>query len=105
MKADFGTLNEPIGRSFQSIPDILSRREAAAYLGVCKTTLDRLDIPRTRVRHRVMYKWEVINKWIGTPTEPKGAKVPLLMNTLKVAKGRGWHERIKGRGDCSPITG
>ena len=57
MKHDFGT------------PDILSRRETAALLGVCLTTLDRLDIPRTRVRHRVMYKRNVINKWIDDHTE------------------------------------
>jgi len=57
MKTDFGT------------PDILSRREAAAVLGICRATLDRLDIPRTRVRHRVMYKREVINKWIDEHTE------------------------------------
>jgi len=57
MKADFET------------PDILSRRETAAVLGICLTTLDRLDIPRTRVRHRVMYKREVINKWLDDHTE------------------------------------
>ena len=45
MRTDFGTI------------DFLSRREAAVFLGVCLTTLDRLDIPRTRIRHRVMYKW------------------------------------------------
>jgi hypothetical protein len=50
-------------------PDILSRRETAAYLGICLTTLDRLDIPRTRVRHRVMYKRDVLNKWIDDNTE------------------------------------
>ena len=64
MKSDFGT------------PDILSRREAAAVLGICKATLDRLDIPRTRIRHRVMYKRDVINKWIDDHTEKvKGGKV------------------------------
>ena len=57
MKTDFGT------------PDIMSRREAAAFLGICKVTLDRLDIPRTRVRHRVMYKRDVIKKWIDDHTE------------------------------------
>ena len=57
MKTDFGT------------PDVLSRREAAAVLGICLTTLDRLDIPRTRVRHRVMYKRVIINKWIDEHTE------------------------------------
>jgi len=57
MKQDFGT------------PDVLSRREAAALLGICKATLDRLDIPRTRIRHRVMYKRDVITKWIDDHTE------------------------------------
>jgi len=57
MKNDFGT------------PNVLSRREAAAYLGICLTTLDRLDIPRTRVRHRVMYKRDVLNNWVDEQTE------------------------------------
>ena len=62
MKPDFGT------------PDVLSRREAVAVLGICRATLDRLDIPRTRVRHRVMYKRDVLNKWIDEHTE-SGKKV------------------------------
>ena len=49
--------------------DILSRREAAEYLGICRATLDRLDIPKTRIRHRVLYKREVLNKWINDHTE------------------------------------
>ena len=57
MKTDFGT------------PDVLSRREAAVVLGICRATLDRLDIPRTRIRHRVMYKRDVITRWIDDHTE------------------------------------
>jgi len=57
MKTDFGT------------SDILSRKNAAAFLGVCLTTLDRLDIPRTRIRHRVLYKRDVLNKWIDEHTD------------------------------------
>jgi len=57
MNNDFGT------------PYILSRREAAEYLGICRATLDRLDIPKTRIRHRVLYKREVLNKWINDHTE------------------------------------
>ena len=49
--------------------DILSRKETAAVLGICLTTLDRLDIPRIRIRHRVMYKRAEINKWIDAHTE------------------------------------
>ena len=63
MRTDFGTA------------DILSRREAAAFLGVCLTTLDRLDIPRTRIRQRVMYKRENLNRWVDDHTEKaKGGK-------------------------------
>jgi predicted DNA-binding transcriptional regulator AlpA len=49
--------------------DILSRKETAQLLGICLTTLDRLDIPRTKVRHRVMFKREAIGKWIDDHTE------------------------------------
>ena len=52
-------------------PDVLSRREAAVLLGICRTTLDRLDIPRIRIRHRVMFKREVLNKWIDDHTEKR----------------------------------
>jgi len=63
-------MNNDFGNS-----DILSRREAAEYLGICRATLDRLDIPRTRIRHRVLYKREVLNKWIDDHTEKnKGNK-------------------------------
>jgi len=57
MDSDFNTL------------EILSRREAAEYLGICRATLDRLDIPKTRIRHRVMFKRDVLNKWIDDHTE------------------------------------
>jgi len=49
--------------------NILSRKEAAEYLGICRATLDRLDIPKTRIRHRVMFKRDVLNKWIDDHTE------------------------------------
>jgi hypothetical protein len=49
--------------------EVLSRKETAAYLGVCLSTLDRLDIPRTKIRHRVMYKRVELNKWIDAHTE------------------------------------
>jgi len=48
--------------------EILSRKEAAAFLGICLTTLDRLDIPQTKIRHRIMYKRDAINKWIDEHT-------------------------------------
>ena len=50
-------------------PEIMSRKQAAQFLGICKTTLDRLTIPRTRIGRRVMFKREVLNKWIDEQTE------------------------------------
>jgi len=57
-----------------TVHDILSRKQAAQFLGICLTTLDRLDIPRTKVRHRVMFKREVLNKWIDDHTEKTGRR-------------------------------
>jgi len=56
--------------------DILSRKQAAVFLGICRTTLDRLDIPRTKIRRRVMYKRAVLEQWLGTTTEPVGRRFP-----------------------------
>jgi len=49
--------------------EILSRKEAAVFLGICRTTLDRLDIPRIKIRHRVLYKRDVLIKWVDENTE------------------------------------
>ena len=51
--------------------EVLSRKKAAAFLGVCLTTLDRLDIPRTRVRHRVLYRRDVLDRWVVEQTESR----------------------------------
>ena len=50
-------------------PDLFTRKEAAVYLGVCLTTLDRLDVPRTRLRHRVFFKRDALDKWLDDITE------------------------------------
>jgi excisionase family DNA binding protein len=49
--------------------DLLSRKEAAVILGISRTTLDRLDIHRTKIGRRVMFKRDVLNKWIDEHTE------------------------------------
>jgi hypothetical protein len=49
--------------------EIMSRKQAAAFLGICLTTLDRLDIPRTKIRHRVMYRRDVLDRWFVDQTE------------------------------------
>jgi len=51
------------------VPDILSRKEAAAVLGICLSTLDRLDIQRTKIGKRVAFKRDIICKWIDDHTE------------------------------------
>jgi hypothetical protein len=53
--------------------EILSRKKAAAFLGICLSTLDRLDIPKTKIRQRVLYKRDNLIKWIDAHTE-KGKK-------------------------------
>jgi len=55
--------------------EIMNRRKAAAFLGVCLTTLDRLGIPRTKIRHRTFYKRDVLIKWINEHTEKSGKGV------------------------------
>jgi len=66
MQIKFAGANMETTKTF---PDILSRKQASQFLGICLTTLDRLDIPRTRIRHRVLYKRDVLNKWIDEQTE------------------------------------
>jgi len=52
----------------QPVKEVMSRTAAAAYIGVCKTTLDRLNIPRTQVRRRVLYRKEILDKWLAKNT-------------------------------------
>jgi len=49
--------------------DLLTRKEAAVFIGVCENTLDKLDIPRTKVRRRIFFKREILLKWIDDHTE------------------------------------
>jgi len=44
--------------------NILSRNQASIFLGICKTTLDRLDIPRVKVRRRVLYRQTELIRWL-----------------------------------------
>ena len=52
----------------QPTKEVLSRKEAATYLGVCRTTLDRLNIPKTQIRRRVLYRREILDKWLSQHT-------------------------------------
>jgi hypothetical protein len=55
----------------QSTDEILDRKTAAIYLHICKTTLDRLDIPRTKIRRRVLYRKDILDKWLVENTETR----------------------------------
>jgi hypothetical protein len=57
----------------QPAKEVMSRRDAAAYIGIGKSTLDRLSIPKIQIRRRVLYKKEVIDKWL-LAHQAKGAK-------------------------------
>jgi excisionase family DNA binding protein len=70
-----GTLNaEGFMTNTQTTKEVLSRKEAAEYLGVCKTTLDRLGIPKTQIRRRVLYRREILDKWLSQNTKSAKGK-------------------------------
>jgi len=56
----------------QPVKEVMSRREAAEYLRIGKSTLDKLNIPKTQIRRRVLYRKEILDKWLSQQT--KGAK-------------------------------
>jgi hypothetical protein len=49
----------------------LTRKEAAAYLRISKTTLDKLPIPRVKIRHLVFYRKCDIDNWLAENTQIK----------------------------------
>jgi hypothetical protein len=59
----------------QLTPAVLTRKAAAAYIGVCTTTLDRLaDLPRVNIRGRVFYRPADIETWLERNAKPKATK-------------------------------
>ena len=54
--------------------ELLSRAEAASYLRICRTTLDRLNIPRTKIRKRVLYRRATLDSWVAEQ-ERKGKRI------------------------------
>jgi len=55
------TINQPT-------KEVMSRAEAAEYLRIGKSTLDRLNIPKIQIRRRVLFKKEVIDRWLTQNT-------------------------------------
>jgi len=58
----------------QTTKTVMSRAEAAAYIGIGRSTLDKLDIPRTQVRRRVLYQRDVLDRWLSQQTKNKKGK-------------------------------
>ena len=51
--------------------ELLSRSDAAAYLKICRTTLDRLSIPKTYLGRRVLFRKAILEKWLEENTKIK----------------------------------
>ena len=54
--------------------EVLSRKQAACFLGIGLNTLDRLDIPRAQIRKRILFRRVTLEKWIEQQ-EQKGKRV------------------------------
>jgi hypothetical protein len=54
-------------------PFLLNRSEAAQFLGIGLNTLGGLSIPKTRIRRRILYRRDILEKWIKENTEKKAA--------------------------------
>jgi len=52
-------------------PFLLNRSEAAHFLGVGINTFDTLNIPKTRIRTRVLYRQDVLVQYAKDNTETK----------------------------------
>ena len=46
--------------------EVMSRADVAAYIGIGKSTLDRLDIPKIKIRKRVLFKKEAVDQWLSS---------------------------------------
>jgi hypothetical protein len=57
----------------QPTKEVMSRAVAAAYIGIGKSTLDRLNIPKIQIRRRVLYRREAIDTWL-LAQQNKGVK-------------------------------
>jgi hypothetical protein len=50
--------------------DILNRRQASEYMGICRASLDRLNVPKIKVGRRVLYKKATLEKWLSDHEVP-----------------------------------
>ncbi|MDR1230797.1 MAG: helix-turn-helix domain-containing protein [Spirochaetaceae bacterium] len=54
-------------------PFLLSRSEAARFLGIGLNTLSLLDIPKTQIRKRILYRRDILEQWAKDNTEKENA--------------------------------
>jgi hypothetical protein len=52
-------------------PFLLNRSEAAKFLGIGINTLSLLDIPKTQIRRRILYRRDILEEWVKEKTEVK----------------------------------
>jgi hypothetical protein len=52
--------------------ELFSRKAAAVYLHICKSTLDKLPIPRIKIRRLVFYRKCDMDNWIDKNIQIKG---------------------------------
>ena len=48
---------------------VLNRRQAAEFLKIGISTLGKLDIPKTLIRRRILYRRDILEKWLKENTE------------------------------------
>ncbi|GHV64388.1 hypothetical protein AGMMS49587_16670 [Spirochaetia bacterium] len=49
---------------------VLTRKEAASFLKVCVTTLDRIeDLPRVKIRRGVRFRRSDLDKWLDRQSQ------------------------------------
>jgi len=54
--------------------EIMSRKQASDYLSISKGTLDKLKIPRIKVRRRIVFKKADIDLWLESQKTAGGAQ-------------------------------
>jgi len=52
-------------------PFLFNRSEAAKFLGISLNTLRLLNIPKTKIQRRVLYRKDLLEKWAKDKTEVK----------------------------------
>ena len=57
-----------MGEYIPHLGRLLDRQEAAGYLRICKTTLDRLGLQKTRIRRRVLFRQSVLDAFLEENT-------------------------------------